>query len=355
MSEHDNFTDRLPNYRRIAEVCGVGKTTVGRVFQGTGYVAPETREKVLAAAAHLGYRPDPSLAVLSRRRWPKGAKPQTATLAWIHQPKNDTTNRPDPEFLGALRRANELGYRLDDFHLRDYPSHAALTHVIFHRGIRGVLVQAFRDGFDLQLDWDKFFTVFVGPENDLARVHNVQADFRSALHQGVLACEDIGYRRIGLALMNFRASGTDAPFRAQALLERERLQACRGPQPELFSYEPNEATVREFAAWVRSEAPDVVVATNVQPFYWLTGGRHYDRRLRTWKIPQEIGFLCLWDSAEKAKFSQISLRPEEQGRQAVDMIHQQLQHGLVGIPAVPLRVLVPPYFVPGATLLSKKC
>ncbi|TXI81103.1 MAG: LacI family transcriptional regulator, partial [Cupriavidus sp.] len=89
------------NYRRIAEACGVGKTTVGRVLQGTGYVAEKTREKVLQAAKKLGYRPDPALGALTRRRWPLGAKPQTATLAWIHQPLLPPSHQLAPEFVGA--------------------------------------------------------------------------------------------------------------------------------------------------------------------------------------------------------------------------------------------------------------
>ncbi|PTX96047.1 hypothetical protein DB345_09600 [Spartobacteria bacterium LR76] len=338
------------NYRRIAEACGVGKTTVGRVLQGTGYVAEKTREKVLQAANSLGYRPDPSLGALTRRRWPLGAKPQTATLAWIHQPLIPPSNHPAPEFVGAQQRAAELGYQLDEFSLGDYPTAAALGHVIYHRGIRGVLIQAFRDGINLELDWEHFFTIFVGPENDLARVHTVQADFRSAMHQGVQACVSRGYRRIGIALMNYRASGTDVPFHAQALFEIDRLGRTLGAQPAIHHYEPSDDSVRDFATWVRRERPDVVISTNVQPYYWLTGGDYFDRRLRSWRIPEELGFLCLRDITELPDCSQISLRPVEQGRQAVDLAHQQLQHGIVGRPEIPLRLLVPPVLIPGATL-----
>ena len=345
--------DRPANYRRIAEVCGVGKTTVGRVFQKSGFVSEETRRKVTEAAERLGYRPDPSLGALSRRRWPKGAKPHTATLAWLHQPAAEEGAHLSPEFLGARQRATELGYQLDDFRLGEYRSAAALSRVIYHRGIRGVLVQAFRDGILLELDWPNFFTIFVGPENDLAKVHNVQADFRSALHQGTLECLKAGYRKIGFALMNYQASGTDVPFHAQALFERERLESTLGPQPPVFHYQPGERDFRNFRTWMRDEKPEVIVSTNVQPYYWLAASPHYDRRSRIWKIPEDVGFLCLRQSQDVPGLAHMDLRLFEQGRQAVDLAHQQLQHGQVGIPSIPLRLLVPPVFVPGKTLRER--
>ncbi len=339
----------LPTYRLIAEECGVGKTTVGRVLNNSGYVSEDVRRRVLEAAARLHYRFDPALAALSRRRWPQGAGLKTVTLAYVHNGARTTSPPSSPEFSGLVQRAEELGYAVDTFSLHDYPSSSALSRVIYARGIQGVLVQAFRDNVHLDLDWDRFFTVFIGPENDLPRVHNVQVDFRSALHQGVQACRERGYRKIGLALLNHYASGTNIPLQAQSLYEQLCLQDI-GPQPRIFNYEVSTDFAVRFSRWFREERPDVVISTNIQPYYWLTAARHYDPRQKNLRIPRDVAFVSFRSHSDLPTMAHIDLREWDQGRQAVDLVHHQLQHGAIGKPSIPLRVLIPPIFVQGSSL-----
>lgn len=59
---------RLPTIRDVARSAGVGKTTAADALQGRGRIAPETRERVLAAAAALGYRAHLGARDLGRRR-----------------------------------------------------------------------------------------------------------------------------------------------------------------------------------------------------------------------------------------------------------------------------------------------
>ncbi|MEW1863769.1 MULTISPECIES: LacI family DNA-binding transcriptional regulator [unclassified Streptomyces] len=52
----------------VAERAGVSKQTVSRVFNNSSNVRPETRQKVLAAAAELGYQPNHSARALTTGR-----------------------------------------------------------------------------------------------------------------------------------------------------------------------------------------------------------------------------------------------------------------------------------------------
>lgn len=52
----------------VARHAGVAVTTVSRVMNNTGQVRGETRERVMAAVAELGYRPNRSARGLARRR-----------------------------------------------------------------------------------------------------------------------------------------------------------------------------------------------------------------------------------------------------------------------------------------------
>ncbi|MFG1710187.1 LacI family DNA-binding transcriptional regulator [Nonomuraea sp. M3C6] len=49
---------RRPTIKDVAEAAGVSRSTVSRALTGRGYAASEVRERVLRAAAELGYVPD---------------------------------------------------------------------------------------------------------------------------------------------------------------------------------------------------------------------------------------------------------------------------------------------------------
>lgn len=342
------------NYRAIADASGVGKSTVGRVLHGGGNVASPTREKVLRAAELLGYRPDPLLGALSRLRWPDGAKPLTATIAYLDtSPSHVDSRQAGEERRGITDRARQLGYAIDIFRPDEYPQPGSLSRVIFARGIQGVLVRAYREGGHVDLDWSRFHAVFVGPENDVPRVHNVQGDFRTALHLAVAIAVERGYRRPGLVLMNHLASGTNVPFRAQALYEREALAERFGFSPSLFAFDPSDKVGHSFWPWLRTNRPDVIISTNAHPFHWLTKPSGGTTR-RALRVPKDVAFISLRSAPEISGLAYFSLREYEQGRQAVDLLHNQLQHGIIGQTSIPLRLLVPPKFVDGRSLPDGK-
>lgn len=88
--------------REVARVAGVSLSTVSRTLARPDQVAPETREKVLAAARSLGYRPSPAARGLTTGR--------TQTLGLV------VPDLENPYFTsvvkGAQRRALSLGYAL---------------------------------------------------------------------------------------------------------------------------------------------------------------------------------------------------------------------------------------------------
>ncbi|BDZ42136.1 LacI family transcriptional regulator [Paraoerskovia sediminicola] len=86
----------------VAELSGVTKSVVSRTLNNdpTLRARPETRERVLAAARQLGYRPHAGARALSVAR--------TGTFAFLIP---DLTNSVYAVILrGAIRRARELGY-----------------------------------------------------------------------------------------------------------------------------------------------------------------------------------------------------------------------------------------------------
>ncbi|MDE0113189.1 MAG: LacI family DNA-binding transcriptional regulator, partial [Albidovulum sp.] len=52
----------------VAELAGVSRSAVSRAFSQTAYIAPETRARVLEAAAELNYSPDSLASSLAKGR-----------------------------------------------------------------------------------------------------------------------------------------------------------------------------------------------------------------------------------------------------------------------------------------------
>jgi len=135
------------------------------VFCKTSAMSDSVRQRVIEAATGLAIVRIPRLGRLPCVAGE--ARPQTATIAYIHHGVDTGIDSAVPEFRGVRERAFDLGYTI----------RTRSTCVIiplfppstgnFARGIQGVLVQAFRDNIHLDLEWSRFFTIFIGPENDL--------------------------------------------------------------------------------------------------------------------------------------------------------------------------------------------
>ena len=83
------------------------QAAVSMALRGSAGVSPTTRERVLALARELGYRADPALAALTRRRWAG----EHATIAYVggrHLPEHHR----DPYLEHITRRCDEVGLQL---------------------------------------------------------------------------------------------------------------------------------------------------------------------------------------------------------------------------------------------------
>ena len=60
--------ESMLNIREIAQLAGVGKSTVSRVINNTGYVSDETREKIEAVMREYEYYPSAVARNLSKRQ-----------------------------------------------------------------------------------------------------------------------------------------------------------------------------------------------------------------------------------------------------------------------------------------------
>jgi LacI family transcriptional regulator len=122
----------------IADVAlrsGVSTATVSRILSGSAPARPETRERVLAAARDLGYRPSAIARALKRR--------ETRTLGLV---VTDITNPFYPQVVRAVEvAAHELGYGIILANGGDDPARE-LAHLdlLVDRRVDGIIVASSR-------------------------------------------------------------------------------------------------------------------------------------------------------------------------------------------------------------------
>ncbi|PTX93860.1 LacI family transcriptional regulator [Spartobacteria bacterium LR76] len=331
--------------RDIAEKAGVHFTTVSLALRQSPRLKAATRERVLQIAESMGYRPDPMLAALNAYR--KSCRPAhyQATIAWIH-------NWPSPEqlyrngefsqyYAGASERAQERGYMIEEFWLREAGMTVEKLHRILRaRNIQGTLLapQPLANIY-LDLRYDELSAVAFGYTMqpavlDLVSNHHVHT--MKLLLQKVL---ELGYRRIGLVIPSeWDAKVEHAWQSGLLLLQAQRPDLAR--LPILWDIWDNEET-KELEAWTKEHRPDVVISFHTTA-----------HRLRSigYRVPQDIGFACPFLDNNDYYLSGVHQNGRLIGRKAVDMVVDMIHRRETGIPETPVRVLVEGTWQPGKTL-----
>src|SRR5207248_594810 len=151
----------------------------------------------------LGYRPDPALATLARQRWARHETGSGATMAYLIETKQDPVQLQRRYFRDAQRHAHARGYRVEEFDLSACRSAEAAGRVLYHRGIRGLIVPQFpREAPELLgLPFERFTVVNCSLGWLRTPFHVVAPDIFEGTRRVWHEAFKRGYRRIGAALL----------------------------------------------------------------------------------------------------------------------------------------------------------
>jgi DNA-binding LacI/PurR family transcriptional regulator len=333
----------------IARKAGVHRATVSMAIKGHPNIPKETRERILAIAASLGYEPDPMLSALAAYRNRRRPATFHGTLAWLINSAygfdwRDRTLRPhfSDYHEGATEQARRYGFQIEifDFNARGMTP-ARMASILAARGIPGILLcPQPRPETNLEFPWQNFSAVTFGYSLATPRLHTVGATQYRAMRLTVRQIRRLGYRRIGLALDGDHDLRTDHNYLAGYLVEEHLAGAPRSAAvPILSSPYPDHGAVTR---WLKAHKPDAIV----------TGNYHFLDVLRSFgkHVPEDIGVACpLLPSADTELAGVIENSPEI-GTVAVDfligMIHRQER----GVPGNPQRIHVEGRWLEGKTL-----
>jgi len=343
----------------IAKEAGVHSTTVSLALRNHPSLPIETRQRIQALAEKIGYRPDPDLrSLMSYRRNISGGKKRTSTLAYVTNWYSKTGWKPLPAhaqfYEGACKRAPELGYQLEHFWLGEPGlSDQRLSDILIARGITGAIIASFWPGFDrpLQLDWSRLGAVKIDffPLNP--KLHRITNDQSAIVRLAMLRANEAGYRRIGFVLPQNFDDFVNQAWSAGFLVEQQKNE--HGDRIPILSYQTqlmssmgsNEDHLVPRSAleeWLQKYKPDVLIS-------W---GPYLLPRLRELgiSIPGDIAYVDVFLEATDGQTAGVHQNCNRVGERAVEVIAEQIEHHLVGIPQISMTSLIEGTWYDGATL-----
>lgn len=308
----------------VAKHCGVSKMTVSRVVTGVQCVKEDTRRRVEAAVAELGYRADPMLRSLAAYRSGGNSRkltPYRATLAYLDF---DFDAYSREMFENARVAASALGYDLKYF---PFPTDEEGQHKAGHRlwmqGIRGLIfgpAQYERNIGGFQMD--RFSMVSIGGFHHSPAIDTVGSDYFQALYLAAGKCYEDGARRIALCIPDDREAYTGHRWVGayHAFCQHHNLPPLQCPALA------NSSGERGMLQWMRRHKADAIIG--------LQGIRAFQNKL------PGVRFASLNDWMAFSDGWHVHVSREQIAREAVGVLDYNLLHHRYGIPLWPRHISV---------------
>jgi LacI family transcriptional regulator len=336
---------RIPSHKDIAEKADVSQMTVSLALRNHPSLPAATRLRIQRIAQDIGYTRDPRVAeIMGYLRHRRGFK-DYPVIAFINVWGKRSAARDNPYFrlfcAGASARAHELGFRLEEFWLREPGMHAArLSGILRTRGILGLILPMIPPGEpSIGLDWEAFSVVAISLNAHALGLHHV---CNNRVHTMELTFEQLlrrDYRRIGLVLDRDIDERSRHQWASHFHWAQSRLPLTQRV-PLLVQPHYERAT---FLSWWRAKRPDVVVSPHAPILEWMRAARC--------QVPAQCGFCGFGlHDGHGSDVAGIDERPALVGSAAIDQVTSQMQRNERGFPQDRREILVEGIWRAGGTL-----
>lgn len=338
---------KIVSLKDIADRVGVSRMTVSCALRNSPRVKKATADRIRAVAKQLGYAPDPKLAAAMtgvRNTKRKSLEP----IAWLNANQNARAYHDytwlAPYRLGAEERCAELGYKLDEFWMREPGmTDRRMSHILASRGIQGIVVcpAVLPDITHLRLEWKHFACVSFETAVLLPRVHRIAPDYHYNILLALKMLRRMGYRRIGLLLHRQEERRSHHSYLASFRYFQSGIPADEHTRPLIYDPFGRAALYK----WLDDERPDVVLGHHSKLVSWMIeSGR---------RVPEDIGVAHLSLDGDCEDWAGIWQHKRRIGAQTIEQLVSMIQNSRLGLPDIAYETIVPGEWRHGKTLLRK--
>ncbi len=330
--------------RDIAAKAKVSVMTVSLALRESPRVSSSTRQRILTLATKMGYQPDPALQALVAYRHRRAGSSFLGTIAYLNNYDTpsivSTINLHRHLFQGAQRRGKDLGFKVEEFWLKEPGLNPErISNILTARGIQGLLIGPQpAPRATLNLDWARFATVQLGFSLRSPRFHTVITDQFQASAQVMRELCTLGYQRIGMAILDEQDARSENRFSGAYLALQRRLPKALPRIPILTGKEMIKEAA--FHTWFTRHKPNAIMGSVPMLVSYL-------EKMKI-RIPQDIGYALSFALEQKGiQFAHSEGRQPEAGALAVEYLSSMLLRNELGVPAMPVSLLVSPIWNPG--------
>jgi LacI family transcriptional regulator len=328
--------------RDLAAELKIHHSTVSRALKNDERISSALRQQVKEAAVRLSYKPDPMLSALMAYRSSNQAQQNKGALAWLtnYPTRNGWREFQNIDYFnGAARRAEELGYSLDEIWMREPGiTPPRLTQILLSRNVQGLLIPPLpRAHARLRLDWDQFAALSFGSTIFWPPLHSVDSDHFHAMATILRKLKKMGYKQPGFVCLARTHESIDRTWTA-AFLAFQPINRKKSA-PLLVDRSLN---FESFRIWFQKHKPDAVITHLDVVADWI-------KKLGL-KIPNDIGFALAAKHNFPTRFSGVDECSERVGEAGVNSLVKMIQEGQKGIPTNRTSILLQGEWVEGKTL-----
>jgi LacI family transcriptional regulator len=342
-----------PTMAEVAKAAGVSKNTVSLALRGSPRISAATRERIEEVARNIGYRPNPTVANLMAELRQNRSPGYQATLALInaHETRDAFSNHPTiPVYVaGCRQRAEQLGYRLDEFWLHEPNLPVARWSSIFKaRNIRGAVIVGLmrRNRLPGRLAplWDEIPALVTGVRTREPALSFACSDQHTLALVAFEKAMALGYRRPALVLDGVIDDLVEGRFSAGFLIGQSRMTPADQRTQPFYQVAAARTDRAVFSKWFEENRPDVIFTLYHEVKRWI-----HEMGLR---VPEDVGLIQYEWRADHADWAGMDQLNGLVGAAAVDMLISMIHHNERGVPEHPRATLIGSHWVDGATVKS---
>ncbi len=336
--------------RELAELAGVSHMTVSRVFKSPDKVKPETRERILALAEEVQFRPNPvlSMAMAIRNRQKKEGQSFTSTIGWVHSNSREDTWHSQPHLVtylqGVRERAGTLGFGVDEFWTGEGGlSHKRFSDILAARGIAGCIIAPPRGRLSrMRLRWKEASWVTFEHDSWRPLLNRVGKDDNYMMGKALRELRRLGKGKVALAIPKTLDEKSGFILQGRFRIAQKRHPVMGSLAPFLYEGADIPEVGDKLLKWLKRHQPDVLICMDGRTRAVLEQGGM--------RVPQDIGLVHLNLGLDTPGWTGMYLDGSQVGAACVDLLVSQLQQNQRGVPDQPYELLLRPQWKRGNTV-----